>query len=93
MDRREIYKVRDFPYRRGRGVLAPWEGRSIDSSIAFLENQTRWGFIPSDEELVSSDHELIHLCVLSSYLIISNVCINCCLDKAQPLDPLSTNSL
>ena len=41
-----------------------------------LVNQTRWEFIPSDEELVSSDREPVHLCVLSSYSIISIRCIN-----------------
>ena len=93
MDRREIYKVRDLPQLRGGGFPTPWEEKGIDSSFVFLANQTRWEFIPSDEELVSSDCEPIHLCVLSSYLIISNACINRCLVKAQPLDSLSTNSL
>ena len=52
----------------------------------FLANQTRWEFIPSDEELISSDREPVHLCILSSYSIISNACINRCLVKTQPLD-------
>ena len=52
-------------------LVTPWEERGIDSSFVFLANQTRWKFIPSDEELVSSDHEPVHLCVLSSYSIIS----------------------
>ena len=47
-----------------------------------LVNQTRWEFIPLDEELIPLDCESVHLCVLSSYSIISNPCINRCLIKA-----------
>ena len=47
-----------------------------------LVNQTKWEFIPSDEELIPSDRESVYLCVLSSYSIISNLCINRCLIKA-----------
>ena len=51
------------------GVPVPGEGRSTNSSFVFLANQTRWEFIPSDEELISSDREPVHLCILSSYSI------------------------
>ena len=67
--------------------------RGTGSSFMPLVNQTRWEFIPSSEELVPSDREPIHPCVLNSYLIISTFYINHCLIKAQLLDPLSTNSL
>ena len=67
--------------------------RGTDSSFVLLVNQTRWELISSDEEFVSSDRESVQLCVLNSYSIISNLCINCCLIKAQLLDPLSINSL
>ena len=68
-------------------------GRGTDSSFVLLVNQTRWEFISLDEEFFPSDRESIQLCILSSYLIISNLCINRCLIKAQLLDLLFTNSL
>ena len=95
MDQRELYNVRDLPQEEGPGGgggLFPG-GRGTDSSFVLLVNQTRWELISSDEEFVSSDRESVQLCVLSSYSIISNLCINCCLIKAQLLDPLSINSL
>ena len=75
------------------GGICSLGGRGTDSSFVLLVNQTRWEFIFSDEEFVTSDRESIQLCVLNSYSIISNLCINRCLIKAQLLDPLFTNSL
>ena len=76
-----------------RGWFLLLGGRGTYSSIVLLVNQTRWEFIPSGEELVTSDRELVHLFVLNSYSIISTLYINRCLIKTQLMDPLSTNSL
>ena len=79
-DRRELYKVRDLS--QGGGVFGSRSGKGIDSSFMPLVNQTKWKFIPSDEELIPLDHESVYLYVLSSYSIISSLCINRCLIKA-----------
>ena len=91
MDRRGPYKVRDLP--QVAGFFGSLGERSIGSSFMPLVNQTRWEFIPSGEELVPSDREPVHFCVLNSYSIISTLYINRCLIKTQLLDLLSTNSL
>ena len=90
MDQKEIYNVRDLPQRGGVGF--PGE-RGTDSSIVLWVSQTRWEFISSDEEFFPSNGEAVQLCVLSSYSIIPNLCINRCPIKVQLLDPLFTNSL
>ena len=69
------------------------EKRGTDSSIVLLVSQTRWEFISSDEEFFPSNREAIQFCVLSSYSIIPNLCINHYPIKTRLLDPLSTNSL
>ena len=58
------------------------EERGTDSFIVPLVSQTRWEFISSDEEFFPSNREAVQLCVLSSYSIIPNLCINRCLIKA-----------
>ena len=77
----------------GLGGGGEKEGRDPGSSFMPLANQTRWEFMPSDEELIPLDREPIHPCVCNSYSTISTFQASCCLIKAKLLDLLSTNSL
>ena len=74
MVQRELYNV--------RGLLEKGEMEKGEQKahilLRALFNQTKWEFIFSNGEFVSSDHESIQLCVLSSYSIITNIHINRC---------------
>ena len=70
MVQKELYNVRALLEKRGE--------QKAHILLRALFNQTRWEFISSVGEFVSSDHESIQLNVLSSYSIISNIHINHC---------------
>ena len=74
MVQRELYNVRGLPKK---GEIEKGEQKA-HILLRALFNQTRWEFISSDGEFVSSNHESIQFCVLSSYSIITNIHINRC---------------
>ena len=76
-----------FHQEHDGGICAPTPKEQNLAPLPYVR------FISSDKEFFPLDCESIQLCILSSYLIISNLCINRCLIKAQLLDLLFTNSL